>query len=83
MVALLFALMLIGLTAAALVVAGLVVGVVTGIVALNSFVLIVGVARRRSSSPSLEPPPEVVKTQPITGRQAKASPAPSDVSHIH
>jgi hypothetical protein len=82
MVALLFALLLIGLTLAVLEVAGPVVAVLTGIVALNLFVVIVGVARRRRSPSLPDPPPDVVKTHPITGRQTKTAPTPSDVSHI-
>src|ERR1700719_2553380 len=82
MVALLFALLLGGLTAAALLVAGLVAAAVTGVVALNLFVVILSVARRRGASQRTEPPAEVVKTHPITGPSVKAPPAPSDVTHI-
>jgi tellurite resistance protein TehA-like permease len=86
MLVLLFGLAFLALTLFVVMSAGVVLGVVTGLAALNAFAVILGVVvqRRRTPGPPAdqEHPPAVVPTHRITGRPPRRTlPASAEVSH--
>jgi hypothetical protein len=86
MPALLFGLALLALMLFVVMTAGVVIGVVTGLAALNVFAVVLGVLvqRRRTPGPPAgeERPPAVVATHRITGRPPRETlPASSELSH--
>ena len=75
-----FALALVGLTVAVFLTAGIVMAVVTAVLALNVLVVFLGavVQKRRPSAPR-EAPHAVAPTHPITRPQTEASQVPTEI----